>query len=76
MTQPTLTDLHPNECTQGLRYYPFSDRSTGSCNSLQDLFNRLYFLNKTKDLNLSVFNMITGVNESKTYINMTYIMQM
>ena len=24
MTQPTLTNLHPNELTQGLRYYPLA----------------------------------------------------
>ena len=31
-----------------------------------DLSNKVYVPNKTEDLNLSVFNMITGVNESKT----------
>ena len=69
MTQPTLINLHPNKYIQGLRYYPFGVnlyRCMGSCNTLNDLSNRICFPNKTKDLNLSVFNMITGINESKT----------
>ena len=35
-------------------------------NTLNDLSNNLYFPNKTEDLNLRMFNMITGINESKT----------
>ena len=48
--QPTLINLHPNECRQEFHYYPFAvklDRCGGS-------------------LNLSVFNMNAGVNESET----------
>ena len=47
---------------QEFHYYPFTvklDRCIGSC-------NKVCVLNKTEDLNLSVFNMITGINESKT----------
>ena len=40
--------------------------NVGSCNTLNDLSNKIYFPNKTENLNLSVFNMITGKNESKT----------
>ena len=32
---------------------------------MNDLFHNVCVLNKTKDLNLSVFNMITGINELK-----------
>ena len=67
-TQPTLINLQPNEYTQGLRYYPFAvnlDRCTGNCNTLNDLSNRICVANKIEDLNLNVFNMIKGVNESK-----------
>ena len=66
--RPTLINLHPNECTQGLRYYAFAanlDRCTGSYNTLNDLSNKICFPNKTEDLNLNVFNMIAGLNESK-----------
>ena len=40
-----------------------SDRSVGSCNTLNDLSNKVCVPNKTKDLNLSVFDMI--INDSK-----------
>ena len=40
------------------------DRRVGSCNTLNDLSNKV--LNRTEDLNLSVFNMVTGINRSKT----------
>ena len=65
MTQPTLINLHPNEYSQELHYYPFLvklHRCVGSCNTLNDLFNKVCVPNKTEDLNLSVFNMITGKN--------------
>ena len=35
----------------------------GSCNTLSDLPNRVFVSNKTEDLNLSVFNVIAGINE-------------
>ena len=69
MTQSALINLHPNEYSQELHYYPFAvklDRCVGSCNTLNDLSNKVCVPNKTEDLNLSVFNMITGINESKT----------
>ena len=37
-----------------------------SCNALSDLSNKVCVPNKIEDLNLSVFNIITGINESKT----------
>ena len=68
MIQPTLINLHPNEYSQEFHYYPFAvklDRCVGSCNTLNDLSNKVCIPNKTEDLNLSVFNMITGINELK-----------
>ena len=41
----------------------------GSCNTLNDLSNKACVLDKTEDLNLNVFNMITGINELKTLTN-------
>ena len=67
--QPTLINLYPNEYSHEFRCYPFSvklDRCTGSCNTINNLSNKVCIPNKTEDLNLSVFNMITGINESKT----------
>ena len=72
MIQPTLINLHHNGYTQEFHYYPFSvklDRCVGSCNTLNDLsifIYKVYVPNKTEHLNLSMFNMITGINESKT----------
>ena len=69
MIQSTLINLHPNEYSQEFHYYPFAaklDRCVGSCNTLKDLSNKACDLNNTEDLNLSVLNMITGTNESKT----------
>ena len=67
--QPTITNLDPSEYSQEFHYYPFAfklDQSLGSCNTLNDLSNKVCVPNKTGDLNLSAFNMITGINESKT----------
>ena len=68
MTQPTFINLHPNEYTLGLRYYSLAviDRCMGSYNTLNDLSNRVCVSNKAKDLNLNLFNLISGVNELKT----------
>ena len=66
MNQPSLINLHPNEYSQEFHYYPFAvklDRCVGSCNTLNDLSNKACVPNKTEDLNLSVFNMIAGINE-------------
>ena len=67
--QPTLVNLHPIEYSEEFHYYPFTvqlDKYVGSCNTLNDLSNKVCVPNKTEDLNLSVFNMITGINKSKT----------
>ena len=67
--QPTLINLHPNEYSQEFPCYPFGvklDKCVESCNILNDLWNKVCVPNKTEDLNLSKFSMITGTNESKT----------
>ena len=56
-TQPTLTNLHRNEYSQQFHYYLFTvklDRCVGSCNTLNDLSNKVRIPNKTEDLKLSV----------------------
>ena len=63
--QPTLNNLHPHEYSQEFHYYLFVvrlDRCAGSCNNINDLSNKVCVPNKTKDLNLGDFNMITGIN--------------
>ena len=64
--QSTLINLHPNEYSQEFHYYPFLvklDRCDESCNTLNDLPNKLCVPNKTEDWNLITFNIITGINE-------------
>ena len=67
MVQPTHINLHSIEYSQEFHYYPSLgklDRCVGSCNNLIDISNKVCVPNET-DLNLSVFNMITGTNELK-----------
>ena len=68
--QPTFINLHPsNEYSQEFHCYPFTlklDKYVWSCNTLNDLSNKVCFPNKTEDLNQSVFNIFTGINELKT----------
>ena len=69
MTQSTLINLHSKEYRKEFQYYPFAvnlDKCAGSFNTLNDLSNKVCVPNKTGDLNLSVSNMITGINASKT----------
>ena len=64
--QPTLIILQPNEYKQELHCYSFAvklDRCIGSCNTLNDLSNKVCIPNKTEDLNLS--KLITEINQSK-----------
>ena len=61
--------LHSNEYSQEFQGYPFTvklNRWFGSFNTISDLSNMACFPNKAEDLNLSVFNMITWINELKT----------
>ena len=69
MIPPTLINLHPIEYSQEFHYYPFAvklGRCFGSCNTLNDLSNKVRIPNKAETLNLSLFNVITGINEFKT----------
>ena len=50
----TLINFHPDKYDQGLLYYPFaviSGRCMGSCNTYNNLSNRVCVPNKTEDLN-------------------------
>ena len=51
-----------------MRYYPFTvnlDRCIESCNTLNDLSNRVCIPNKPEDLSIHVFNEVTAMNGSK-----------
>ena len=43
------------------------DRCNGSCNTLDDTSSRICVPNETEDVNLSVFNLIARINESKAF---------
>ena len=61
--------LHSNKYSQEFHYYSYAVsiyRCVGNCNTVNGLSNKLYAPNKTEDLNLSVFNKMTGTNELKT----------
>ena len=63
---------YPNEHIQVLLYYEFAvnlDRCVESYNTINVLSNTVCVQNKTGDLNFIVFNMTTGINESKTLRN-------
>ena len=69
MIQPTLINLHSNEYNQEFNFSSFvvkSDRCVGSCNTLNNLSNKVRVPSKTEDLNLSMLNVTTEINESKT----------
>ena len=66
-TRPTLIDLNPVE----LNYYPFMislDKCNGSCNALDHLSTKKCVPSETKNLDVKVFNMITRINEAKTFV--------
>ena len=43
------------------------DGCNGSCKTLDDISSGICVPNKTEDVNLSVFNIIARINESKAF---------
>ena len=68
MIQSAVVNSHSNECRQEF-YYSSSaaklDRCVGSCSTFNSSSNKVCFPNKTEDLDLIVFNMITGIMNQK-----------
>ena len=59
MIYSTLINLHHKEYVQRLHYYTFAadlDIYVESCNTINELYNKLSFPKKTKDVNLSVYD--------------------
>ena len=64
--RPTPIDLNPGE----LHCYPFvinANKCGRSCNTIDDRLGRIHVSNKIEDSNLKIFNMIKGINESKSF---------
>ena len=69
MIHSALINLHPNVFSQEFHCHPFAnklDRCVGSCNTFNNLPNKVCVPNKTEDLSLRVINMIMEIIESKT----------
>ena len=67
MIQPAVSNFNDNEYSQEFHYYPFAvklDRCIENCNTLNYLSNKVFAQNKTERVSLSVFNMITEIEES------------
>ena len=65
----TFINLHPDQYRQEFHYYAFTvklDKCVGSCNTVNDLSNKVCVPNKMEDLNLGMFNIMIGINELKT----------
>ena len=65
----TFINLHLDEYRQEFHYYAFTvkiDKCVGSCNTVNDLSNKVCVPNKMEDLNIGMFNMMIGINELKT----------
>ena len=58
ITGLTLMNLNPSK----LSFYLFVVSVDRSCNTVDDLFDRIYLPIKTKNLNMKVFNFVTGFN--------------
>ena len=68
MTRPTLINVNADKYNQGLRYCPFIvniDKRNGSCNTLDDIPDKICVPNKTEDIDLNIFNITTTINKSK-----------
>ena len=68
MIQSVLVNSHPNEYSEEFYYSPSAaklDTCAGSCNTFNSSSNKVCFPNKTEDLDLIVFNMITGIMNQK-----------
>ena len=62
MIQPILINLHLNEYKLEFHYYLFAvtlDRCVRSCNTFNNLSNKVCVQNKPEDLNIHVFVVIT-----------------
>ena len=66
MVEQRLINLNLDE----IHYYSFiisMNKCDGTCNTAEDPFGRICVLYKMKDVNMKVFNMIKGINTSKTH---------
>ena len=67
-----MINLHPNKYSREFQYNPFAvklDRCVGSFYTLNHLSNKVCVRNKTGNFSVSVFIVITEINESESLTN-------
>ena len=65
MVRKILSNLNSEE----IQYYPFiisMSRCIVNCNTVEDPFGRICVSNEIEYVNLKVFNIVKGINESNT----------
>ena len=63
-SKSTLVDINSNKTL----FYPFTgsvNKYGGSCNNIDDPYARACVPNKVKNMNVIVFNLMSGINETK-----------
>ena len=61
-SKSTHVDINSNKTL----FYPFTvNKCGGSCNNIDDPYARACVPNKVKNMNVIVFNLISGINETK-----------
>ena len=63
-TKPILFNINSNESI----YYPFTvsvNKCGGSCNTIVDPYAQVFVSDKIKSMNVKVFNLMSGVNETR-----------
>ena len=63
-TRPAIIEVNSNETP----FYPFTagfNKCDGSCNAIDDLYTRVCVPNKVTNMNIKVFNLMSGINETR-----------
>ena len=63
-TRPALIEVNSNETP----FYPFTvgfNKCGGSCNTTDDLYTWVCVPNKVTNMNIKVFNLMSGINETR-----------
>ena len=62
--RPAIININSNEPS----FYPYSifvNKSSGSCNDINDLHAKLYVTDVVKNMNFKVFNLMSRINETR-----------
>ena len=62
--RPTIVNINSDKTS----FYSFTvsvNKCSRSCSTVDDLYNQVFVPNKVKNMNVEVFNLISGVNETR-----------